>query len=160
VQVLVRLRRKPGETLRRLFGDLAGMFDCEAVDLPARWLSSWTKVRCIPGESPILHAVRLAKRIPLQPEHHATDLPGYLRLFSIVAWLSWVRGDEPMYLGVRTLAPHVRCAPRTVGAYLEIMQKTGALRLVKRHPPESRKASEYEFLLRECYQCLKDGPPG
>jgi hypothetical protein len=154
-----RQGRRTAEALRRRFCDLPGMFDCEAVDLPARWLNSWTKVRCIPGESPILHAVRLADRFPLQPEHHATDLPGYLRLFSIVAWMSWVRGDEPMYLAVRTLAPHVPCAHRTVGTYLAEMQKTGALRLVRRHPRDSRKAWEYEFLLRERYQYLIDGPP-
>jgi len=159
VQGLMRLRWGPGETLRRIFGDLAGMFDCDSVDLPARWLSSWTQVRFIPGESPILHAVRLADRFPLQPEHHSTDLPGYPRLFSIVAWLSWVRGDEPMYLAVRTLAPHVPCAYRTVATYLLEMHKTGALLLVKRHPLGDRKASEYRFLLRERYQWLVDGPP-
>jgi hypothetical protein len=159
VQDLVRLRRGPRETLHRLFGELAGLFDCEAVDLPARWLNSWTKVRVIPGEPPILHAVRLANHFRLEPQHHATGLPGYPRLFSIVGWMSWVLRDKPMCLAVRTLAPHVPCSPRTVGTYLGEMQKTGALRLVKRYPLSSGKAWEYEFLLRDRYKWLVDGPP-
>lgn len=147
------------ETLCGCFGDLEGMLDCSAVDLPARWLSSWSKVRFIPGESVLARAASLADHYPLQPVEDAPDLPGYGRLFSVVGWLSWVRGDDTLFLPVRALARYVPCAPRTVGTYLKQMEATGALRLVKKYPPSMRKATEYEFLLRSRYVVLTDGPP-
>jgi hypothetical protein len=132
---------------------------CGDSDFDATFLRCWNSIRCVPGESPLDSAVRLANRYPLGIGGDDL-LPYYCKVLSIAGWLQFTVGDRPIALATRMLAELVGCSHRSIATYLKMAQEDGFLDLVKKYPRTKAGGMAYEYRFHiERWQILKSGPP-
>lgn len=118
------------------------------------FVESWDLIKNPSGESPIEQAVRLADKYPVElPEYSTDSWRPYLKFISICRWLQNARGDESIFLSVRTFSELVGKPISSISNYRKRAVEDGLLTLVSPHQGR-KKATEFRFN----FENLPDNP--
>jgi hypothetical protein len=121
------------------------------------FLAEWSRVRILPGVSPLEWAARLAREHPLQPKR--SKFKAYNEFISLAGWLQVVVGpDVPIFLPVRSVGDVIGKSRTTVGVMCKLALDDGLLVLVQKAilgPPGRGRAARYRFAV-EWFEVLQN----
>jgi len=115
-------------------------------DVRLGFLLQWTKVRFIPGWSPLEWALEMTDEIRLIPprcENGAFEK--YSRFVSMAGWLQVLRQKKPIFLPVVEISEIFDCRPNTVSDWRQLAVRDGYIKMVRKHNVKAKKATHFRF---------------